>query len=319
MPLIKNIVFYFVIFFQLFPIGIILSQNNPKEICITVDDLPFITKVFKDNKTGQYITDKLLSTFKKYNITALGSVNSGKLIVKDELDTVKYDILKKWLDSGMMLANHTYTHSDYNKLFFSEFKNDVIDGELFLKDILTHKNLKLKYFRHPMLHRGDTKEKADSLQCFLDSLGYITAPVTIDNSDYIFSWAYEKALANKNDSLAKKIGTDYVNYMCDVLDYYENQSISLLSYNVKHILLTHANLLNADYIDVLLKMLTEKGYKFISIDEALRDKCYTELKDEFHKKSGISWLHRWAYTMGKRGDFFKGEPEVPAYITELTK
>lgn len=219
----------------------------------------------------------------------------------------------------MILGNHTFSHKDCNKIFFSEFKYNILDGELYLKDILTQKNQKLKYFRHPLLHRGETKEKADSLQCFLDSLGYIIAPVTIDNSDYIFSWAYEKALHNKNDSLAEKIGKDYITYMSNVMDYYENQSITLLGYNVKHILLTHANMLNADYMDELLKMYSNKGYSFISIDEALKDKCYTECKDEFYKKSGISWIHRWAITMGKRGDFFKGEPDVPAYINELIK
>ncbi|MFA5405359.1 MAG: polysaccharide deacetylase family protein, partial [Ignavibacteria bacterium] len=295
------------------------SQDIKKVICITVDDLPYITKVFKDIKTGQYITEKLLAEFKKYNVIALGSVNSGKLIVNDELDTNKINILNQWLESGMILANHTFSHKDYNKIFLSEFKEDILDGELYLKYIRSQNKPKQKYFRHPLLHRGDTKEKADSLQYFLDSLGYTVAPVTIDNSDYIFSWAYEKALANKNDSLAKIIGRDYVNYMCDVLDYYESQSISLLGYNVKHIILTHANLLNADYLDELLRKYSEKGYKFISIDEALKDDCYTELKDEFYKKSGISWLHRWALTMGKRGDFFRGEPEVPSYINELIK
>lgn len=314
---IKNIILV-ILFSVIFPL-FLDAQNIVREMCISVDDLPFITKVFKDNKTGQYITDKILFAFKKYNVIALGSVNSGKLIVKNGLDSARLNILNQWLDAGMSLANHTYAHSNYNKIYFDEFKIDILDGEEYLKDLLTQKNLELKYFRHPHLYRGETKEKADSLQYFLDSLGYIVAPVTIDNSDYIFSWAYEKALADKNDSLAKKIGTDYVNYMCDVLEYYESQSISLLGYNVKQILLTHANLLNADYFEDLLKRYKEKGYKFINLEESLKDNCYHELKDEFYKKSGISWIHRWAYTMGKRGDFFKGEPEVPAYINDLIK
>lgn len=307
------------IVYSLLVFNLSLSQDINREICITVDDLPYVTKYFKDIKKGRYITDRLLTAFKKYGVTALGSVNSGKLITNDYLDSAKIIILNRWLDSGMTLANHTYAHTNYNKLYFSEFKDDITGGEKYLKDILKSRNKELKYFRHPHLYRGDTKEKADSLQFFLDSLGYITAPVSIDNSDYIFSWAYEKALSLKNDSLAKRIGTDYVTYMSEVLDYYEDQSVKLLGCNIKHTLLTHANLLNADFIEELLEMYKSKGYKFISIDEALSDKCYSEHKDEFYKKSGISWLHRWAYTMGKRGDFFKGEPEVPAYISEFIK
>jgi peptidoglycan/xylan/chitin deacetylase (PgdA/CDA1 family) len=299
----------------------IYPQNSQKVVCITVDDLPFVTKNYINNdNTGKYITDKLLTAFRKYKVVTLGSVNSGKLIVNDIADSNRIKFLNQWLDSGMTLGNHTFAHKNYNNLFFSEFKYDILDGELYLKDILAQKNLKLKYFRHPHLYRGDTREKADSLQHFLDSLGYIIAPVTIDNSDYVFSWAYEKALSAENDSLAKRIGGDYISYMSDVLDYYENQSIAILGYNIKQILLTHADMLNADYMDNLLKMFSDKGYSFISIEEALKDKCYTECKDEFYKKpGGISWLHRWAYTMGKRGDFYKGEPEVPEYINELIK
>jgi len=307
----------FLSIFLLFAFSFAYPQSY-KYLCITCDDLPYITKYFKENNTGRYITDKLLKTFKENNITALGSVNSGKLYQNNIFDSSGVKILEQWLDAGMVLANHTYAHKNYNNLFFSEFRYDILDGEIVLKELLTSKGTKLKYFRHPFLFRGDTKEKADSLQAFLDSLGYIVAPVSIDNSDYIFSWAYEKAKFEKNDSLAGKIGNDYVIYMEDVLKYYENQSMALLGYNIKHIVLMHANLINADYFAEVIEMYERNGYKFITIDEALQDSCY-RMQDEFYKKSGISWLHRWAYTAGKRGDFFKGEPVVPEYIESFLK
>lgn len=300
-----------------FTFEFVYSQTE-KSVCITCDDLPFITKYFKDSNSGKYITDKLLKVFKDNNITALGSVNAGKLFPDGIFNPAYVKILNDWIDSGMVLANHTYAHKNYNKISFAEFKIDILDGDAYVRELLEVKGQKLKYFRHPHLYRGDTKEKADSLQSFLDSLGYIIAPVSIDNSDYIFSWAYEKAKFEKNDSLAVRIGNDYVKYMEDVLKYYETQSIAFLGYNMKHILLMHANMINADYFGEVVNMYKRNGYSFISIDEALKDDCY-KLKDEFYKKSGISWLHRWAYTAGKRGDFFSGEPDVPAYISEFIK
>ena len=293
------------------------SQNG-KFVCFTCDDLPYTSKNYSDSEKYNYITDNLLNVFKKYNISVLGSVNSGKLFTGDKLDSSKVKILEQWLDAGMLLGNHTYAHKNYNKISFAEFKEDILNGEIVLKELLASKGFELKYFRHPFLFRGDTKEKADSLQAFLDSLKYLVAPVTIDNSDYIFSWAYEKAKSEKNDTLMKKIGTNYISYMEDVLHYYENQSIALLGYNIKHILLFHANLLNADYIEDLVKIYLNNGYEFINLDVAMSDVAYKS-KDEFYKKAGITWLHRWALTQGKRGDFFKGEPEVPAYIEEYIK
>ncbi|MFA5011102.1 MAG: polysaccharide deacetylase family protein [Ignavibacteria bacterium] len=307
----------FLFIFLISAIRFVYPQSH-KYLCVTCDDLPYNTKYFRENNTGRYITDKLLKMFKDYNITVLGSVNSGKLFLNNIPDSSEVKILEDWLNEGMVLANHTYAHKNYNNLYFSEFKNDILDGEIILKELLASRGKTLKYFRHPFLFRGDTKTKADSLQAFLDSLGFIVAPVTIDNSDYIFSWAYEKAKYERNDSLAERIGNDYVDYMRDVLKYYENQSSALFGYNIKHILLMHANLLNADYFDKVIGMYKREGYEFITIDEALQDDCY-KMQDEFYKRAGISWLHRWAYTAGKRGDFFKGEPVVPDYIESFIK
>jgi hypothetical protein len=38
--------------------------------------------------------------------------------------------------------------------------------------------------------------------------------------------------------------------------------------------------------------------------------------DEYVGPAGITWLHRWALTAGRRGAVFAGEPEVPAWIEQ---
>ena len=85
---------------------------------------------------------------------------------------------------------------------------------------------------------------------------------------------------------------------------------------IPQILLIHANSINADFLGKLLSELKNRGYSFITLDEALKDNAYKST-DKYTGKGGISWLHRWALTQGKRGEFFKGEPEVPANIDEL--
>ncbi|MDD5361964.1 MAG: polysaccharide deacetylase family protein [Ignavibacteria bacterium] len=287
-------------------------------MCITIDDLPVVVKYYKDTNTYNYITDNILAALKKYGIKAIGAVNEGKMYSGIHLDSNKYNILRKWLGSGMELSNHTFAHSNYNDLSFKEFSKDIIKGETILTKVLGEYGKKLVYFRHPFLFRGNTKEKADSLESFLNHRGYTVTPVTIDNADYEFARAYEKASFEENDSLKKLIGDEYISYMEKVIDYYESQSIKIFGYNVKHILLTHANLLNADNYDRLFEMYQNRGYKFINFEDAMKDECY-KTNDEYYKKSGISWLHRWAYTMGKRGDFFAGEPEVPEYIENFIK
>lgn len=60
------------------------------------------------------------------------------------------------------------------------------------------------------------------------------------------------------------------------------------------------------------------GYRFIALDEALKDSAYAS-EDRFTGPGGITWLHRWAITAGKSGDFFAGEPEVPAFVREAAR
>lgn len=73
--------------------------------------------------------------------------------------------------------------------------------------------LSVKYFRHPFLHTGSTKEKADSLSAFLHKQGYEAAPATIDNEDYLFAHKYAQAKAKNGTGMMRQIGRDYVMYM----------------------------------------------------------------------------------------------------------
>jgi hypothetical protein len=65
-------------------------------------------------------------------------------------------------------------------------------------------------------------------------------------------------------------------------------------------------------------MLRNRGYSFVPLEAAIDDEAYKK-RDEFYGPGGITWLHRWALTEGKRGAFFAGEPVVPAWIAQAGK
>jgi hypothetical protein len=79
------------------------------------------------------------------------------------------------------------------------------------------------------------------------------------------------------------------------------------------VLLLHANLLNAEHFGALAEMMTRRGYRFVPLDHAIADSAYVS-EDSYTGPAGITWLHRWALTRGKRGAFFAGEPTVPEAI-----
>jgi hypothetical protein len=165
---------------------------------------------------------------------------------------------------------------------------------------------------------GPTKAKADSLDTFLREHHYTTAPVTIDNEDYLFALAYHRANEKKDTVLMRQIGHDFLVYMEAKVKYYERQSVALFGREIPQILLLHASLLNSAYVNALALMFSKNGYSFVTIDKALEDPAYRS-EITVYGKWGISWIDKWALSQGKKGDFFKGDPETPEYIKKLSE
>jgi peptidoglycan/xylan/chitin deacetylase (PgdA/CDA1 family) len=295
---------------------LLISQaaiSQTKGICITLDDLPAVSYDFKDIDFQRELVRKLIKTFDAYQIPAIGFVNESKLYKNSKLSDEKVDLLKIWLEAGYELGNHTYAHKDYHKVSQESFFDDVIKGEEVCENLVKDYDQDYIYFRHPFLHVGLNRTKHNELKAFLVKHDYIEAPVSIDNDDYIFAYAYNKAMLKKDIELMNQIGEDYVDYMEAKLLFFERQSEKLLGRNIKHILLLHANAINADYLDELAERYQQQGYCFISMDEALTDKAYQKEITKYNDW-GISWIDRWALSAGKKGDFFKGDPVTPEYV-----
>ena len=80
----------------------------------------------------------------------------------------------------------------------------------------------------------------------------------------------------------------------------------------------HASFLNSDYTDSLAALFRKNNYTFISMDKALEDPVYQTQITVFGIW-GISWLDKWALSKGKKGDFFREEPETPEYIKKIAE
>lgn len=292
------------------------STAQQKQLCITVDDLPTVSY---GEPVEREITEKIISHFLEYHIPAIGFVNEKKLFKRANLVSQQVMYLRLWLQNGFELGNHTFSHPDYNHLSYREFIHEIEKGAVISRPLSKEFKMPWRYFRHPFLHTGSSKEKADSLHHYLHSKGYIVAPVTIDNADYLFAKAYSNANKAKDENLKKRIGTDYIHYMKAKTLYFEKLSNALFDRQIPQILLTHANLLNADYYDDLAKLYVEMGYSFVSLESALQDLAYQTEITTFGPW-GISWLERWALSKKDfNREIFKKDVTTPKYIEDLAK
>ena len=130
---------------------------------------------------------------------------------------------------------------------------------------------------------------------------------------WIFAAAYAKAAERGDKEMMQRIATAYVPSTEAEFAYAEKQSVALFGYEIKQVLMLHANALNGDHLTSVAEMIKGRGYSFISLDEALGDKAYAS-PDRYTGPKGISWLHRWAWTARKPAAFFAGEPAPPAFV-----
>lgn len=291
------------------------AGQAPREIAVTFDDLPVVTYVFRDIHTQQRITSTLLAAIQRYSIPAIGFINESALTLADSIDPRQVALLRQWIEAGLELGNHTYSHFDLHRVSLTTYLDDIHRGDSVTALLLQSLGRRPRYFRHPFLHSGRDLDTRRTVERFLSERGYRVAPVTIDNNDYLFASAYEQATARGDENERRQIATLYVQYMERMVAYYERQSFTLLGRELRQVLLLHANMLNADHLGSLAAMLKRRGYHFVSLDRALSDAAY-ESEDTYTGPGGISWLHRWAFTQGKRRAFFEGEPTVPEYIAK---
>lgn len=290
------------------------SAPSGRAVAVTFDDLPVVSVLPLDQAQREALTTALLNAIGRHQVPAIGFVNENKLADSaGPPDPLRVALLQRWLDAGLELGNHTWSHPDLHRIPLREFEAEVLRGEVVTRRLLAARGKTPRYFRHPFLHTGRSVAVRDSLTAFLAEHGYRVAPVTIDNADYVFAAAYDRVLSGGDRAGAARVRATYLDYMDSVAAFYERQSLAILGREPPQVLLLHASRLNADAFDDLATMLARRGYRFIPLEEALADPAYASA-DSYTGPAGITWLHRWAMTAGISPTVFQGEPDAPGWI-----
>jgi peptidoglycan/xylan/chitin deacetylase (PgdA/CDA1 family) len=285
-----------------------------RRVAVTFDDLP-ATAVVGGNCSEQALVDltnRLLELIREHEVPATGLVTESRVC-----DDLRQDLLPRllsmWLDAGHELGNHSFSHLDLNTTPVPIYEKDVVRGEKITRRLLGERGLELRYFRYPLLHTGPDTRTRQAVEGFLRDRGYIIAPVTIDNQEWVFAGLYARAKERGDAATMKRVADAFPPFMESVFSFYERWSTKVLGYEPPQVLLLHANELNADHFDGLAEMMRGRGYEFVSLASALGDPAYG-LPDGYVGRRGLSWLHRWALAKGME---LEEEPREPEWIAEL--
>jgi hypothetical protein len=146
------------------------SEKLHRRVVITMDDLPGAMPA-SDGKVGaladvQRYNGSITAVFRKHHVPAIGFVNEAKVQVPGERDA-RAALLKLWLDAGLELGNHTYSHPDFSTTPVQEYEDETIRGEVITRSLLAAAGQKERYFRHPYLSTGATAEAKSEFEAFL--------------------------------------------------------------------------------------------------------------------------------------------------------
>jgi peptidoglycan-N-acetylglucosamine deacetylase len=231
-----------------------------KEIAITIDDLPFVGTTH--NKPGNLRREKerfmrIVDSLNKHQVTATGFVVAGTI----EQD--QWSLLEAFKDTGSVIANHTYTHLNLNTNNADRYISDIAKADKVLEPLMSG----TKFFRYPYLAEGKGQKKEEVRNYLLENK-YVIAPVTIDSKDFKFNARLLNVNWRSRQNHIPSIKRQYLNYMWRQTERAERKAGDK---PIKQILLIHANYLNSYAMDDIIQMYKDKGYTFITLEEALED------------------------------------------------
>ncbi|HEY0703823.1 MAG TPA: polysaccharide deacetylase family protein [Candidatus Acidoferrales bacterium] len=296
------------------------NQTAPatqRTLVMTVDDLPGALPgndfAVGDLKVLQKINRGIPATLKAHHAWAVGFVNERKLQVLGERDA-RAELLQMWLDNGLTLGNHTYEHTSFNATTLQKFEDETIRGEVVTRVLMKAAGQDEKYFRHPYLNTGPNAEAKAAFEQFLKDRNYVVAPVTIDDGDYAFNDVLAYAREKKDKKLEAKAKQAYLDYVDKVFDYFEGLALSDFNRPIPQVFLVHDNEINLECLDALLTKLEKRGYKFISLDQALADPAYAT--PDLYIGEGMSWLEKWKIALNLKMEKDKG-PDLPDWTQKI--
>jgi peptidoglycan-N-acetylglucosamine deacetylase len=243
-----------------------LAAESP-QVAITMDDFG---QIGADEGTTEKHTREILSALRAHSVKAAIFV-AGKNVDS----AIGPRLLKLWNDAGHVIANHTYSHRNYESSDFAQYAADILRCESLIKGYPQFRRL----FRFPYLKEGKTAEQRDRLRGFLADRGYMNGAVTIDASDWFIDSRLTKRLEADSSASTAGYRDYYLRHIRDRSAFYDGVSRRALGRSVKHTLLVHHNRLNALFLGDVLHQYKRDGWKLIDAEHAYTDAVFDENPD----------------------------------------
>jgi len=237
-----------------------------QEVALTFDDLPY-TGALPRNTTHIDIIKNIAKTLQDAKVPRVyGFINGSKGDVES---------LKAWTAAGFPLANHGYSHLNLAETSLSRYTRDITANEPVLRSLMPDES-QWHWFRYPYLEEGETLRKKNAVTAFLSENHYRVAEVTLDFEDFLWNAPYARCVARNNTKGIEWLKASYLSTAADRIELGQKMSQALYGRDIKYIMLLHVGGFEPIMVPELLKLLEQKHFKLITLEDAASDAAYKD-------------------------------------------
>jgi peptidoglycan/xylan/chitin deacetylase (PgdA/CDA1 family) len=186
-------------------------------------------------------------------------------------------MMKDWRAAGFPLGNHAWSHMNLNTAKIEDWEADVLKNETLLEKYAGGSDW--HWLRYPYLAEGDTQEKREAARKFLAEHHYKIAAVTMSFGDYMWNEPYARCVAKNDTAAIAQLETSYLDAASQDADFRRSMAKTLFGHDIPYVLLMHVGAFDARMLPRLLKMYREKGFSFVTLEEAEKDPFYKSSVD----------------------------------------
>lgn len=248
-----------------------------KQIALTFDDSPMPDSGYFKSVDR---SEELLRKLKELRVPrAMMFVNP----CKGKEQNATFQQMKKYVDAGHLIGNHTCSHPRLDEVGYVEYTKDISNADHLLSSLFRGQ----KFFRFPFLNESHDIQLRDQVRDWLMKNQYRNGMVSVDNDDYIFSFKINQA---KNAGLqfdTKKVEKLFIEHVMGAVQFYDELAVKTLGYSPKHVLLLHEMDATVMFLGPLVRELRHQGWEIIGVDQAFRDPVYLEKPQNTYANNGI--------------------------------
>ncbi|WP_027866414.1 polysaccharide deacetylase family protein [Massilia alkalitolerans] len=245
---------------------VLAPQLQAQSVAFTFDDGPILAAT--PHLGPQARNAAMLAALARHQVQAALFVTVGNGADRPE----GLALARAWGQAGHALANHTMTHPDLDsdKVTLAQYQQEVLDCDRVIAALPGYQ----KWYRFTYLREGNSKEKHDGMRAFLRQQGYRNGYVTLDTSDWRLNEKLTEVLMKNPQANVEPIRLAYLAHIRQRALAYRELGQRLQGRDIPQVLLLHHNLINAMWLDDVIRQFKDMGWTITTPAQAYEDPVY---------------------------------------------